>query len=221
MTVVNKKLVLGVGFPVLFLALARLAFWGYSAMIGGGGSAASWYDYRTGERLLSESDMVVLATYLGEESQVIPTHTADDGEVLSTVTEAFQRFQLVEVLKGTATVGETIYVVNSEGYTSVTADLEPVSGEYDGIDLTVDEDYVMFLERRARPSGYPSRYGDTLWTRPGEPAIAQVGDSGRLTFLATTRYKDTIAGEGLERVSGSDAPFEMTKEDIEGTESAK
>ena len=218
---VNKKLVLGTGIPVLVLALAGVVFWGYSAMIAGGGSAASWYDYRTGDRLLAESDMIASATYLGEESHVIPTHTTDDREVLSTVTEAFQRFRVVEVLKGTATVGETIHVVNSVEYTSVTADLEPVSGEYDGIDLTVDQDYVMFLERRARPLGYPSEYGDTLWTRPGEPAIAQLDDAGRLTFLATTRYKDTIEGEGLERVSGSDAPFEMTKGDVEGSDPAK
>ena len=150
-----------------------------------------------------------------------PTYTTDDGEVLSTVTEAFQRFRVVEVLKGAATAGDVMYVVNSEGYTSVTADLEPRSGEYDGIDLTADQDYVMFLERRARPDGYPSQYGDTLWTRPGEPGIAQMDSEGRLTFIATDRYKDTIKSEGLERAAGSDAPFEMTKGDITGSPSPK
>ena len=219
---VNKKLLFGTGIPVLLLALVGVVFWAYSAMFAGGGSAGgSWNDYRTGDRLLDESDVIVSATYHGEESHVIPTYTTDDGEVLSTVTEAFQRFRVVEVLKGAATAGDVMYVVNSEGYTSVTADLEPRSGEYDGIDLTADQDYVMFLERRARPDGYPSQYGDTLWTRPGEPAIAQLDDAGRLTFLATTRYKDTIEEEGLDRVSGSDAPFEMTKADIQGSDPAK
>ena len=214
-------MLLGVGIPVLLLALVGVVFWAYSAMFAGGGSAGSWYDYRTGDRLLAESDVIVSATYLGEESHVTPTYTTDDGEVLSTVTEAFQRFRVVEVLKGAATAGDVMYVVNSEGYTSVTADLEPRSGEYDGIDLTADQDYVMFLERRARPDGYPSQYGDTLWTRPGEPGIAQMDSEGRLTFIATDRYKDTIKSEGLERAAGSDAPFEMTKGDITGSPSPK
>ncbi len=206
---------------MLLLALAVVVFWAYSAMFAGGGSAGSWNDYRTADRLLADSGLIVSATYLGEEAHVIPTYTTDDGEVLSTVTEAFQRFRVVEALKGAAAAGDVMYVVNSVGYTSVTADLKSLSHEYDGIDLAVDQNYVMFLESRARPAGYPPQYGDTLWTRPGEPAIAQVDDAGRLTFLATTRYKDTIKGEGLERAAGSDAPFEMTKGDITGTPSPK
>ena len=181
----------------------------------------SWNDYRTADRLLADSGLIVSATYLDEESHVIPTYTTDDGEVLGSVTEAFQRFRVVEALKGEATAGDVMYVVNSVGYKSVTADGDRRTHEYDGIDLTADQNYVMFLESRARPDGYPSQYGDTLWTRPGEPAIAQVDDAGRLTFLATTRYKDTIEEEGLDRVSGSDAPFEMTKADIQGSDPAK
>ena len=179
---VNKKLLFGTGIPVLLLALVGVVFWAYSAMFAGGGSAGgSWNDYRTGDRLLADSGLIVSATYLGEESHVIPTYTTDDGEVLSTVTEAFQRFRVVEALKGEATAGDVMYVVNSVGYKSVTSEGDPVAHEYDRIDLTADQNYVMFLESRARPDGYPSQYGDTLWTRPGEPAIAQLDDAGRLT----------------------------------------
>ena len=219
---VNKKLLFGTGIPVLLLALMGVVFWAYSAMFAGGGSAGgSWNDYRTADRLLADSGLIVSATYLDEESHVIPTYTTDDGDVLGSVTEAFQRFRVVEALKGEATAGDVMYVVNSVGYKSVTADGDPRTHEYDGIDLTADQNYVMFLESRARPDGYPSQYGETLWTRPGEPAIAQVDDAGRLTFLATSRYKDTIEEEGTDRVSGSDAPFEMTKADIQGSDSAK
>ena len=80
--------------------------------------------------------------------------------------------------------------------------------------MTADEDYVLFLNGIARQEGYPSQDGDTLWVRPGEPGVAQLDAAGRLTFIATDRYKNTMEAEGLETVEGSDAPFEMTKEDI-------
>lgn len=53
-TVVNKKQSLGIGIPVLLLALVGVVVWDYITMFAGGGSAGSWYDYRTADRLLAE-----------------------------------------------------------------------------------------------------------------------------------------------------------------------
>ena len=89
------------------------------------------------------------------------------------------------------------------------------------VSLDSGEQYVLFLINRGALEEYPSEYGDTLWVRPGEPGIAQMDSNGRLTFIATDRYKETIEEEGLERASSSDAPFELTKDGITGSSSAR
>ena len=156
----------------------------------------------------------MVATHLDEATHEIPTVTDSEGKVVGSVTEQFLRFRIVEALKGGGTAGEIVYVANTLGYKTAQIGGGSKSYSYDNIDLTTNENYVLFLSGRPMIEGYPTKYGDTLWTRPGEPAIARLDDSGRLRFIATNRYKDTVADEGLERVSGSDAPFEMAKEDI-------
>ena len=211
---VSRKLMFGVGAPVLVLfTLLGVAFVVYISM-GSEGGSGSWQDYQDASSLLAASERIVEATYLDETTHEIPTVTDDDGTVVGSVTEQFLRFRIVEALKGYGTASEIVYVANTLGYKTAEIGGGSRSYSYDTIDLTTNEDYVLFLSSRSMIEGYPARYGDTLWTRPGEPAIAQLDDVGRLSFIATTRYKDTIDDEGLKRVSGSDAPFEMTKEDI-------
>lgn len=214
---VNQKLMLGVSIPALLLALLGGVFAAYSLM-GAEGMSGSWQDYRDAKSLLAASERILVATYLDEETHEIPTVTADDGTVVGSVTEKFRRFRIVEALKGDGESGDIMYVVTSVGYKTALARGGSESYTYDVLDLTADEDYVLFLDGRAKQDGYPSQYGDTLWTRPGEPGIARLDDAGRLTFIATDRYKNTVESEGLERVAGSDAPFEMTKEDIKGND---
>ena len=211
---VSKKFMLGAGAAVLMLfALLGVAFVFYISM-GSEGGSGSWQDYRDASALLAASERIMVATFLDEATHEIPTVTDDDGRVVGSVTEQFVRFRVVEALKGDGTSGEIVYVANTLGYKTAQTGGGSKSYSYDTIDLTASENYVLFLSSRSMIEGYPTQYGDTLWTRPGEPAIAQLEDSGRLTFIATNRYKETVDDEGLERVSGSDAPFEMTKEDI-------
>ena len=211
---VSKKLMFGVGAPVLMLfALLGVAFVVYISM-GSEGGSGSWQDYRDASSLLAASERIMVATYLDETTHEIPTVTDDDGTVVGSVTEQFLRFRIVEALNGDGTASEIVYVANTLGYKTAEIGGGSRSYSYDTIDLTANENYVLFLSSRSMIEGYPTQYGDTLWTRPGEPAIAQLDDAGRLTFIATTRYKETVDDEGLERVSGSDAPFEMMKEDI-------
>ena len=211
---VSKKMMLGVGAAVLMLsALLGVAVVFYIST-GSEGGSGSWQDYRDASSLLAASERIVVATYLDEETHEIPTVTDGDGKAIGSVTEQFLRFRIVEALKGDGTASEMVYVTNTLGYKTAQIGGGSKSYSYDNIDLTANENYVLFLRSRSMIEGYPTKYGDTLWTRPGEPAIAQLDDSGRLRFIATDRYKDTVDDEGLERVSGSDAPFEMTKEDI-------
>lgn len=217
---VNRKLILGAGVPALLFVLFGAAFWAYSLM-GSGGASGSWSDYRSAETLLAASDRVVLATYLDEETHEIPTVTAEDGTVLGSVTERFHRFRIVEPLRGDGLAGEDLHVVSSVGYKTALPTGGSESHMYDLVDLTAGEKYVLFLHARTKIDGYPDKYGDVLWTRPDEPGIAQLDSSGRLSFIATDRYKETIKDEGLERASGSDAPFEMTKDDIASSPPAK
>ena len=185
------------------------------------GAVGSWRDYRDADSLLAASERVVVATYLGEEAHEIPTVTSDDGEVLGSVTEIYRRFRVEETLKGDARAGDALYVVTSAGFKTALVGGGSETTDYQVLELAANEEYVLFLHSRPAPVDYPAGYGDTLWTRPGEPGVAQIDSDGHLAFIATDRYKDTIEGEGLERAPGSDAPFEMTREDITETASAK
>ena len=209
---VGKKFMLGVGAAVLMLFALLGAAFVVCVSMGSEGGAGSWQDYRDGSSLLAASERIVVAKYLDEATHEIPTVTDDDGKVVGSV--KFLRFRMVEALRGDGMAGEIVYVVNTLGYKTAQVGGDSKSHSYDTIDLTENENYVLFLSGRSMIEGYPTRYGDTLWTRPGEPAVAQLDDSGRLTFMANNRYRETVDDEGLERVSGSDAPFEMTKEDI-------
>ena len=217
---VSKKLMLGVGIPVLLFALlgGAFAYWG---MMGGNSASGHLRDYRSSGSLLAASERILVATYLDEETHETPTVTAEDGTVVGSVTERSRRFRIVEALKGDGESGDIMYVVTSVGHKTALSTGGSESRTYGLLDLTAAEDYVLFLDGRAKQEGYPSQYGDTLWTHPGEPGIAQLDAAGRLTFIATGRYKDNIEGKGLERVTGSDAPFEMTKGDITGSTSSK
>ena len=216
---VNKKSALAVGVPVLAAALAGI-FFAYSFMPTSGG-LGSWRDFRDGASLVANSERIVLATYLSESTYERPTVTTDDGDVIGSVTEIFRQFRVDESLKGDAGVGDTQYAVSTAWVKSA----RDYGGfdrlEYDQVLLGSGEQYVLFLISRGTLEGYPSEYGDTLWVRPGEPGIAEMDASGRLTFIATDRYKETIEEEGLERVSSSDAPFELTKGEITGSAAAK
>jgi len=218
--VVSKKLILGVSIPVLLFALLSGGFVAYTLM-GSEGSSGSWRDFRDGGSLLAASERILVAKYLDGETHEIPTVTADDGTVVGSVTEKFRRFRIVKTLKGDGKPGDIVHVVSSVGYRTALAGGGSESYTYDTIDLTANQDYVLFLDARSKPDGYPPQYGNTLWARPGEPGIARLDADGRLTFIATDRYKDTIEDEGLKRVTGSDAPFEMTEEDITGSASSK
>ena len=209
----NGKLTLSVVVSVLFLALSGGVLAG-CGLFPAKGTSGDWLDYRDAGSLLAASERILEATYLDEETHEIPTVTADDGTVVGSVTERFRRFRIVEALKGDGESGDIMYVVTSVGYKTALSGGGSKSYTYDVLHLTADEDYVLFLNGIARQEGYPSQYGDTLWVRPGEPGVAQLDAAGRLAFIATDRYKNTMEAGGLETVEGSDAPFEMTKENI-------
>ena len=185
------------------------------------GAVGSWQDYRDADSLLAASERIVVATYLDETVHEIPTVTADDGEVLGSVTEIYRRFRIDETLKGDARAGDDLYVVTSAGFKTALIGGGSETTNYQVLKLTANEAYVLFLHGRPAPADYPAEYGDTIWTRPGEPGVAQIDPDGRLTFIATYRYRDTIKSEGLKRAAGSDAPFEMTKGDITGSPAPK
>lgn len=183
-------------------------------MMWGGGSSASWLIHIEAETLVEGSDRIVIATYVDGRTESISKGDDAEGNSKGSITERFRRFTVVEVLKGEGASGDTLHVVSTEGNRLRFADGKSSENEYDVVDLKSGNEYVLFVEGRSRPAGYPSGYGDVLWTSPGEPNLAEVDADGRLTFLATDVYLDLVAEGGLTPVSGSAAPFELTKEQI-------
>ena len=183
-------------------------------MMWGGGSHGSWLIHIEAETLVESSDRIVVATYVDGRTESISKGDDAEGNSKGSITERFRRFTIVEVLKGEGASGDTLHVVATEGNTLRFADGKRMENEYGVADLKTGDEYVLFVEGRSRPAGYPSGYGDVLWISPGEPNLAKVDADGRLTFLATDVYRDLVDEGGLTPVSGSAAPFELTKEGI-------
>ena len=132
---INKKLMLGVGVPVLLLALLGGVFAAYS-FIPTKGASGSWRDYRDVASLLAASERIVVATYLDDATHEIPTVTSDDGTVIGSVTETFQRFRIGESLKGDAQSGDTLYVVESANVKTALVDGGYETVNYEVLQLT-------------------------------------------------------------------------------------
>ena len=176
-----------------------------------GGSSADWPDYTAAERLIKDSDRIVIAQYLDETPHVIPVISTADGEQRGSVTEIYQRFKVIESLRGDASEGETTYVVITAGNTKEMSDGKVVSESHEVVPLSSGLDYVLFLRKFPRRPEYPAQYGDFVWTITGEPGIAQVDTEGTLSFKASDRYKEESGTSG----SASAASFTLTKEQIE------
>ena len=176
----------------------------------GGNSEAEWADITSGRQLLSESERILVAQYVGETTHVIPSISPVTGANTGSVTELYRRFEVVESLKGDAAVGDTIYVVLTQGSTVKTSNVGDITNTYEVVPMTQGESYVLFLAGFPRRSEYPSQYGDTVWTIAGEPGIAQVDPNNTLVFEASGRYRNENGTSG----SVSAAPFTLTKDEI-------
>ena len=95
------------------------------------------------------------------------------------------------------------------------ADGKSYKDKYEMLAFKPGQEYVLFLMGVPRRDDYPPQYGDILWVGTGEPDVALMDRNGRLAFETTQRYLRTIGPGGLGPVPGSDAPFELTRTDIE------
>ena len=131
------------------------------------------------------------------------------------VTEEYRRFRVSESLKGSAEADEVVYAVWTAGYTEgIGADGSTEFFAYKTVALETGQEYVLFMHSLPVAPGYPTKYGDVVWTIVGEPGVAVVSSEGRLSFKASERYKNGVDNAGYERPVGSAAPFELTKAEL-------
>ena len=180
------------------------------------GGAGDWNDYRSADRLVKESDRIVIAQYLDEEVHEVSEISTEDGKPYASVGEIYRRFKVVETLKGDAVSGDTIFVVFTAYFAEKLADGEWISDPYEVIPVSPDQEYVLFLKGTPRPDGYPAQYGDTVWGRVGEPGIAVIDPSGDLIFKSTERFKSSHQLQG-----SSGAPFVLSKDQLRALASSE
>ena len=178
------------------------------------GSVESWLIHVEASTLVGSSDRIVVASYVDGRTETMSKGSASDGASKGSVTERFRRFTVVEVLKGDGAADDQLYLVTTDSSTFNFGGGKSTYRDYEVLDLKAGTRYVLFLEGVSRPEGYSSEYGDTLWTSPGEPYLAEIDSDGRLTFIATDVYEDLVEEGGFTPVRGSAAPFELTKEQI-------
>ncbi len=174
-----------------------------------GGSEDEWADYTSADTLVSDSDRIIVARYLDETLHVKPETSAATGKEHGSVSHLFRRFEVVESLKGSATIGETIFVAFTTGYTTKLDNGESEFTSFEVAPLVPSQEYALFLYGVPRREGYPTKYGETLWATTGEPGIALIDQSGGLSFKSSERYKNEY---GL--VSDTGAPFILSKDQI-------
>lgn len=177
---------------------------------GGSGHAGLYRDFDNSDDLVGKSHQIVIARYVGQDTHKIDLVNTEDRAVLGDITLTVRQFQVFEALKGTAQADDVIYVGHetSESFNF----LGGINRIQDIEDFSLSEGvkYAIFLREADTPSTLVSTYGAILWAYNGEPSIATVqADSGALQFMATDRYRET-----WDVLPNSDAPFELTKQDI-------
>ena len=178
-------------------------------------SLSLWNDYVRAAPLVEQSDRIVLAEYLDSTTHEISEVSPVDGVAHRSVTEEYRRFRVSESLKGSAEAGEVVYAVWTAGYTEgIGADGSTEFFAYKTVTLETGQEYVLFMHSLPVAPGYPTKYGDVVWTIVGEPGVAVVSSEGRLSFKASERYKNGVDNAGHERPVGSAAPFELTKAEL-------
>ena len=178
-------------------------------------SLSLWNDYVRAAPLVEQSDRIVLAEYLDSTTYEIPEASPVDGVTHRSVTEEYRRFRVSESLKGSAEADEVVYAVWTAGYTEGIGPGEATEFfAYETVTLETGQEYVLFMHSLPVAPGYPTKYGDVVWSIVGEPGVAIVGSEGRLSFKASERYKNGVDDGGHERPVGSAAPFELTKAEL-------
>ena len=207
--VVSVGIILGVFFvPSSMIPFTTV---GHGSPYTGSGSAR---DYIDAETLVQSADRILVAKFLEEKSHVID-RTAHDGTVLGNITLVVQKFRNVESLKGDAKTDDITYVVSEAADSLDWGDGNRTTNEFERVPLSKSEDYVVFLKEIPAKNEYEGKYKDeyegSFWAYTGEPAIAMMQPgTGTFQFKVTDRYKS-------ERdVLSSNAPFELSKQDISG-----
>ena len=178
-------------------------------------SLSLWNDYVRAAPLVEQSDRIVLAEYLDSTTHEISEVSPVDGVAHRSVTEEYRRFRVSESLKGSAEADEVVYAVWTAGYTEgIGAGEATEFFAYETVTLETGQEYVLFMHSLPVAPGYPTKYGDVVWTIVGEPGVAVVSSEGRLSFKASERYKNGVDNAGHERPVGSAAPFELTKAEL-------
>ena len=178
-------------------------------------SLSLWNDYVRAAPLVEQSDRIVLAEYLDSTTHEISEVSPVDGVAHRSVTEEYRRFRVSESLKGSAEADEVVYAVWTAGYTEGIGPGEATEFfAYETVTLETGQEYVLFMHSLPVAPGYPTKYGDVVWTIVGEPGVAVVSSEGRLSFKASERYKNGVDNAGHERPVGSAAPFELTKAEL-------
>jgi len=163
--------------------------------------------YHSVADLVSGSSHIVIATYLNctirEERKVSPATGLITDDIAAV---AYQRFEVVETLKGSISPGEipavgsasASYLAAREGrrpaHVMTFEVLAPVRGQQ----------YVLFL--RSAPV-YPNE--PDAWGFAGEPGIAVATEDGSLEFLLTDDFEEELREMGL-----AVPPFTATLDEI-------
>ena len=208
------KLIIGLGLSICLGSL--FGVWVIPRLNQPSLPTALWNDYVQARPLVDDSELILIGTYLDSTVHEIPEISPVDGKAHHSVTEVYRRFKVVESLKGDDRAEETIHVTWTAGYSKET-DVEGKNEflPYSTVPLEYGQEYVLFLDSLPLAPGYPEEYGKVVWTVTGEPGVAIINSEEKLLFQASERYKKEVAEGRHERPTGSAAPFELSKEELE------
>jgi len=157
--------------------------------------------------LVSGSSHIVIATYLNctirEERPVSPGTGLVTDDIAAV---AYQRFEVVETLKGSISPGEIQEVASaSVSYEAALDGKRPAHVvTYEVLSPVEGEQYVLFLRSGPLDPNEPD-----AWGFAGEPGMATADEDGTLEFLLTEGFEHELRAMGL-RVP----PFTATLDEI-------
>ena len=169
------------------------------------GSDADWPEYSSLDRLLEDSDRVVIARLTAERVVTTELPSATRPSVSAFRTELIRTYEILESLKGDGARGELIDVYSTTGLTLPGQGQRGVStSRWEATEAEQGRRYVLFVK------GHEQDDGTIEWAATGEPGFAEV-EGDELRFITTQRYRNDHPGE---------LPFEVTLSELSASISA-
>lgn len=213
-TTLKRKITVSAGLLLPVVAVGTLVGFAMSGGLSTTTTTFATYEVVTGaNQRVDVSQVIVRARYIDSDSHYRPLVSPVTGEAHGQIVEQFDRYDVIELLKGDIGDAKYLYVNDTRSVDRVRTDGESSTTENSLLSLSPNDEYVLFLRSRSRLESDPIEYGPIRWNLAGVPGIATL-EGDELRFIAPDDVLEEIKESTALLDDRSNVSFSMSLSDI-------